>query len=280
MGDHNKPLIEIKTNLGKVLKAISNILHANFTSATIIIMEQGIFIQESYGRTMIFECKLERDKFLTYKIPELKNEDGEGSQIFTIGFTTKHFKEALDKIGVSDSVEVNLHPSNFEVCNIKIFKGPTSIVEKSFSLIKTTIGDIVPPIYVEHIPTCTVLASDFKSAVGSIKKSKNAMVVVNAQKQGIRIKDINSSISTNGCILGEWDQNFPPICSYTLPLTRLASFVEINSISNKETIRIYAFPNIALRLSASASTLGVINIYLDSTVPNNNITNNNLIIGN
>lgn len=267
MGDLNKPLIHFKTNIGKVFRHIANMLHSNFTTATMIIVEQGIFIQEAYETSVIFECKLESDKFLIYNIPEIKkkeNDEDENPAFLVIGFNTQNFKKSLEKVGVSDTLEIYIHPSNTAVCNVKISKGSTASLEQTFSLVKTSICDVVPPPYVDYLPTTTVLASEFKAAIGGITKSKQSVVLVSAQKSAIFIKDQTSQISQNGCKLGAWDEHAPILCSYNISLTRLASFVEVNSISPKETIRIYALPNLALRLAANAGGLGVINMYFDS----------------
>lgn len=272
MGEHNKPVLLFKTNHGKVFKALGSILNTNFTTATMIVVDQGIFIQEAYEKSMIFECKLNRDKFLAYKIPEVKpSKDGEESAgtFLVIGFDTSDFKSAMDKIGAPDIVEISLHPSNMEVCNVRISKGQNSVLEKKFALVKTSIGDVVPPVYVDHLPTVTMPAAEFKTAVSSISRSKNSTITIDAQKEGISIKDSNSNISSNGCILGTWDPSQPILCSFCISLSRFHSFVEVHSISTKQTIRIYALPNLPLRLSADAGNLGTINMYLSSQ--NNNI---------
>lgn len=271
MGDLNKPLIHFKTNTGKVFRHIANMLHSNFTTATMIIVEQGIFIQEAYEKNVIFECRLESDKFLTYKIPEIKKkkegEEEDSPSFLVIGFNTLNFKKSLEKVGVSDTLDIYIHPSNTSICNVRVSKGATASLEKTFSLVKTSICEVVPPPYIDYLPTTTVLGSVFKAGIGSITKSKNTIVLVSAQKNAVSIKDQSSKISQDGCKLGTWDENAPIICSYNISLTRLASFVEVHSISTKETIRIYALPNLPLRLAANAGGLGVINMYFDSIQP-------------
>lgn len=276
MGQHNKPVLLIKTNHGRVIHALSVILAANFQSATMIVLDEGIFIQESHDSTMIFECKLHRDRFLTYQIPKISNSEENPSYI-TIGFSTADFKTAADKIGKTDTVEISIHPSNLDRCKITTTKGnSTNILEKSFNLIKTSIGDVVPPIYQDHIPTVTILVASFKSVFSAFKKSKNALVVISAQKEAISINDEQSQIINSGGKFGNWDPKAPILCSFTVPLIRIQSFGEVNLINGKDTIRVYAIPGVPLRLSANVASLGIVNMYLNS-VPSQNA---NGVIGN
>lgn len=275
MGEHNKPLLSIKTNQGRVFKAIASILASNFNKASLIMVEQGVFIQEAADENVIFECKLDRNKFLDFQIPEIKSEEENPNDFIVLGFFTDQFKAATEKIGASDSVELFLHPSNTEVCNIKIIKGTSSTLERSFSLTQTTIGAVVPPIYVDHIPTTTILASEYKINLSGITKKKSIIITVLAQTEGVSLKDENSKISAGGCTLGKWDPTKPTICTFHIPFARLSSFSEISSTGKDSTIRIYAFPNLPLRLASDAGKLGTINMYFKSLSANNsNIVGN------
>lgn len=266
MGQHNVPIMQFSTDFGKAFKALAMILHANFELATLVVAEQGLFIQESIADgSMIFECQFRAEKFIKYKTPQVK-DDG-SCPFFTLGFSCVDFKQAADTINKADSISLEIHPSNREKLFLIISKsGLSTVIEKSFALKATTIGQTVPPTYKDHLPTVTVTISDYKIAVTSLKKGrKNTLVCVESQVKGIRFYESTSQITTDGAHLGEWVPNRPVIAKYNIPLTRLISFAEVNTINPKETIRIYAFQGFPLRLSTDATSLGVMNMYLGST---------------
>tara|TARA_R110002096_G_scaffold17736_2_gene61253 strand:- start:370 stop:1086 length:717 start_codon:yes stop_codon:yes gene_type:complete len=227
--------------------------------------EQGMFVQEFKDNNgqITFDVLLKAQCFLEYKMPKI---EGEGSKYITMGFGTQDFKNALSTILSTDTLTMSIHPSNIDVVAIEIEKkNSPAKINNFFTLCSTALTNVITPVYVDHTPNVTVAIPAYQAIFKSMKKSTNdnALVLVCAQAEGIKFSDnTKAGMHGNGGVLGTYNDAIAPICTYLIPQLRLRSFSEVSAISTRDTIRIYASPDLPLRLSTDAGALGPINMYL------------------
>lgn len=265
MGQHNKSLINIKTGHGIVFKSMAVILNQCFTTATMIVYSHGIMVQEATeDKKFIFDCMLSAEAFTGYVIPGSNVPDAEEDEerFYTLGFNCKDFCDATSSINKKGTVELDLHPSDKNRMTILINNNSSSI-QKSFSLVKTTIAPTVAPVYKNHKPTVTVVISAFKDAVNGLKKGRqNIDVHIYAQRKGLKMVNETSQTKQDSACLGDYDSNKPDESLIVVPHSRLKAFCEINNIDKDDTVRIYVPQNKPLRLSAMVKSLGTMNMYI------------------
>lgn len=249
---------------GKVFKAISKIVKANFTKASFIVTQSGIFLQENNGGktkndpvTAILEIILKREKFDLFVIPQI-----EGGGYLCLGFTTLDFKTAMERVTKTDSLRMYVLQENpsllyFDILDSKGVNTSTRFI----TLIQTEIGHVVPPEYEDHLPVANVKMSEFKRSTTEASKTSKAKIRVSAQKTGVLFESVGSTIRGVKDPFGTWMEGNPLIFSEELSTARIHSFAEM-SATNVERIRIYSEEGKPIKLQADAGALGTVNLYL------------------
>jgi hypothetical protein len=255
---------------GKVFKALSKIIKANFTKASFIITEAGIFLQENNGGktpndpvTAILEIVLRREKFDLFTIPHI-----EGSGYICLGFATLDFKTAMERVSKTDSVRMYVLQENPSLLYFDILdsKG-VNISTRYITLIQTEIGHVTPPEYEEHLPVANVKMSEFKRSTTEASKISKTKIRVSTQKTGMMFESIGSSMRAFRDPFGSWVDGAPLVFSEELSTARIHSFSEI-SATNIERIRIYSEEEKPIKFQCDAGHLGTVSLYLQPDLPN------------
>lgn len=260
----SQTLVEFRTDRAKVFQAIAKILEKNFIEATFMVTEHGIFLQESNSTgdgtaSIIFEVMLRRQKFLVYTVPIVESPDA----TVCLGFSTSDFKNALDRIIKTDSFRMYVLASDPEILHLEIISSAGNRTEKFITLRKTTVGQVIPPNYNDHIPTVVIQPSPFRKATTDANKNSKTQVKISAQTHGLRIEGTGSQIRGLKDTFGKWVDGQPEIYNELISTQKLHSFSEIAVSNIAETIQIYASGDgRPLKLSADAGSLGTVSMYL------------------
>lgn len=259
-------LMEFFIEEARVLKAIAKILEKNFTMATLIVTEQGMFLQENNGDpdkndpvTVILEVLLKRQKFLRYTIPIIEPPGGE----LCLGFSTSDLAVQLGGVRKTDQMRMYIIAAvpnilHFEITNLR----STSRSTKSVTLCTTKIGRVVTPPYADHIPTVVVEAASFKQTTTHANKNSKARILISAQDRGIKMES-PPQIRPFSDYFGQWVPDGEVFYQEWLSTARFHSFSEIATANIAKAVQIYACRDgKPLKLTADAGDLGTISMYL------------------
>lgn len=264
-------MLDIATPEGKVFKCISKILKANFSEASFIVTDTGIFVQENNGDiknpkdpvTVVVEVFLKKEKFSRYRIPKI---DGNG--VICLGFSTTDLKDILDRVNKTDQLKIYMYSSCHTKIHFDIVGKKDTVSTKFLALVKRNLGEVIPPLYVESNPTAVIDSRAYRSTIVDIWKTSKINICIIAQEKAISIEGTGSEIKGQKDVFGTWIQGEPTIYNETLSTSRFHAFSEVSACSISTMIRIYACPNgDPLRISADAGSLGAISMYVQPPPP-------------
>jgi len=263
----NLPMfLNIHTSDSIVFKCLSKLLLKNFTEATFMVTEQGIFVQENKeDDTVLIESFLRRDKFDGYIIPKFQNE----GQVIIMGFSTKELQQALDGITKTDRIRMYILMDRTDTLCFEITNEAKKKNSSKFILLKkTNICNTTSPAYDDYKPTAVVDSVQFKRAMTDANKSSKQHVRIRAQESGaVMTAPKESQISNFREIWGNWveDMVTPVFYDKELSTSRLHGIGDLAPLT--KLVRIYACSDgRPLKLMVDACGLGTISIYLQPDV--------------
>lgn len=269
--DPTKRLFEFGTNEAIVFKQISKALHKIFIDSVFIITSHGIFLQDSLeGNSLVLELRLKSQKFTPYNMPTFERE---GSSI-VLGFSTKDFKDALERITKTDHFCMYVLEANPNYLHMEIWNpNKSGRVYKFITLKRSSINDILTSSYQDHNPTVSILPTQFKKATADAGKNSKNLVLITGQKRGLKIEGIETQLTGLKEVFGEWIEGSQDIVyQQYISTKRLVAFSEIVALS--KNVQVYATIGKPLKISCSTGDLGMASIYLKGEkAPNSN--NNN-----
>lgn len=259
----NQKLVEFHTEDGMVFKCLSKVLQKNFTNATFMVTEKGIFLQENTEKALVMlECMLKKENFLKYDIPRFETP----GSVICLGFSTKDFKEAVDRIMKTDEYKMYILQSNYSILHIEITNpSKGSKIYKYITLKKTEISPVVSADYNDHEPTAVVRAAQFKKATTDANKNSKNRIKIRAQQKGVLLEGTTSQIRGFREVFGDWTDGQNEIYSEYLSTPKLHSFSDMAAAA--KTIQIYACADDRpLKISCAAGRLGTVSYYLQPDV--------------
>jgi hypothetical protein len=251
-------LMDIYTDESIVMKSLSKVLSKSFIDATFIVSAQGIFVQETTDNmTLVFECVLRSQKFIRYLIPTI---DREGS-VLQLGFSVEDLKNALDRITKTDHFRMYIRAQEPYVLHMEITnEAKKSKTHKFITLKSTKLSDVIPPTYVDHMPTVVVASTHFKKVTADAYKNSKVKIRICAQKNGCMIQGTGSQFRGLEDSFGTWEEKGLVIYDEIISTKKFHSFAEMTPCT--KTIQIYAHEANPLRLNADAGGLGRVSLYI------------------
>jgi hypothetical protein len=251
-------LLDIYTDESIVFKSLSKVLSKSFIDATFIVSAQGLFLQESLADvSIVFEIILRSQKFLRYLIPTI---DREGS-VLQLGFSVEDFKNALDRITKTDHFRMYIRSEEPYVLHMEITnEAKKSKTHKFITLKSTKLSDVIPPTYVDHMPTVVVAATHFKKVTADAYKNSKVKIRICAQKNGCLIEGTGSQFRGLQDHFGTWEERGLILYDEIISTKKFHSFAEMTPCT--KTIQIYAAQENPLRLNADAGGLGRVSLYI------------------
>lgn len=266
--------LNISTQNAMVFKCLAKLLFRNFLTASFIINEYGLFVQEStQNECVLVESLFRRDDFLQFNIPVFQNPN----DIILLGFSTKEMDTALGGITITDHCRLYVLTNDPSILYIHITnpsKGKNSL--KSVRLMKTEISKLLSNSYKDHMPTALIASAQFKKGMAEAKKA-----LKEAQKARIRAQCcVTNGIMITGAIVtppedfqiggfaetwGNYVQGQPDIYDENISISKLSSIGEMAQVT--KIIKLYVCDGRPLKFSMNVGcgnhTLGVVSIYLN-----------------
>lgn len=253
-----KLLLDLYTDESIVMKSVSKVLSKNFIDATFIVSAQGLFLQEcADNMSLVFEVILRSQKFLRYLIPTI---DREGS-VLQLGFSVEDFKNALDRITKTDHFRMYIRAEEPYVLHMEITnEAKKSKTHKFITLKATKLSDVIPPTYIDHMPTVVVASTHFKKVTADAYKNSKVKIRICAQRSGCMIEGTGSQFRGLQDHFGTWDDKGVVVYDEIISTKKFHSFAEMTPCT--KTIQIYAHESNPLRLNADAGGLGRVSLYI------------------
>lgn len=257
-GNPNLLLLDIYTDESIVMKALSKLLSKSFIDATFIVSQHGICIQECVtDMSLVLEVILRSQKFLRYLIPTI---DREGS-VLQLGFSVEDFKNALDRITKTDHFRMYIRAEEPYVLHMEITnEAKKSKTHKFITLKATKLSDVIPPTYVDHMPTVVVASTHFKKVTADAYKNSKVKIRICAQRSGCMIQGTGSQFRGLEDHFGTWDDKGVVVYDEIISTKKFHSFAEMTPCT--KTIQVYANSENPLRLNADAGGLGRVSLYI------------------
>lgn len=254
--------LELHTDEAIVFKSISKVLHKNFIDTTLLINQFGIYISENTDDAkVLIECILNAEYFTKFMIPQL--EEG---QTIRLGLSTTDFCQATSGITKTDKLKISVIENDYNTLCIQILNPDRGKkVHKFIKLKQVEIKDLCAPQYNNHLPTATIVSSQFKRAMVDANKVSKQKVRIRAQKKGALMENSESQIASFREEWGEWVEGEEVIFDKYLITKRLHSITELSQITKNVRIYATADDSIPMKLSCHAGGLGFIYIYLTGT---------------